>query len=267
MTRSLTLLNGTVATADDLAPLAFAGFAHFTAMQIRHRSIRGLDLHLKRLRDASDAMFGRHLPDAQIVDYLRVALSAAPEDASLAFFITSSPGEFVAPRSKVHLDVLTRITDAATVPLGPLALDVVAHERDLPQVKHVGEVAKTLLLRQAVTRGFDDAAFEDSAGRLSEATIWNLALWDGSSVIWPEANILIGVTMEILQRQLNALGVEQKTQPIRRNESLGHLAGVVMNSWTPGIAIARIGDHRLIEDADFTALLHSAYKHEHLASV
>ncbi|MFC5932197.1 branched-chain amino acid aminotransferase [Cryobacterium melibiosiphilum] len=267
MTHSLTLLNGTVASSDDLAPLAFAGFAHFTAMQIHDRSIRGLDLHLQRLRDASDTMFGRHLPDAQIVDYLRVALNAAPEDASLALFITSSPGEFVAPRPEIQLDVVTRITDAATVPLGPLALDVVAHQRDLPHVKHVGEVAKTLLLRQAVTRGFDDAAFEDSEGRLSEATIWNLAFWDGRSVIWPEANILTGVTMQILQRQLSALGVDQKTQPIRRNEPLGQLAGVVMNSWTPGIAIARIGDHRLIADADFTGLLHSAYQHEHLVSV
>ena len=134
-------------------------------------------------------------------------------------------------------------------------------------MKHVGEVAKTLFLRQAVTRGFDDAAFEDSEGRLSEATIWNLAFWDGSSVIWPEASILTGVTMQILQRQLSALGVDQKTQPIRRNESLGQLAGVVMNSWPPGIAIARIGDQRLITDADFTGLLHSAYQHEHLVSV
>ena len=104
-------------------------------MQIHDRSIRGLDLHLQRLRDARDAMFGRHLPDAQIVDYLRLALNATPEDASLAFFITSSPGEFVAPRAEVHLDVVTRITDAATGPLGPLALDVVAHERDLPDAK------------------------------------------------------------------------------------------------------------------------------------
>ncbi|SEN06661.1 MULTISPECIES: aminotransferase class IV [Cryobacterium] len=197
MTGSLTLLNGTTATAEELAPLAFAGFAHFTAMQVHDRSVRGLDLQLKRLRDASDAMFGRHLPDAQIVDYLREALSAAPEDASLALFITSSPGEFVAPRSKVHLHVLTRITDAATVPPEPLALDVVAHQRDLPQVKHVGEVAKTLLLRQAITRGFDDAVFEDSEGRLSEATIKryspaNIARYDMKEALLQELRLLRG---------------------------------------------------------------------------
>lgn len=267
MTPSLTLLNGTVATADDLAPLAFAGFAHFTAMQIRDRSVRGMDLHLDRLRVASDAMYGQHLPDAQIVGYLRVAIGAAPEDASLAVYITSSPGEFAAPRSRMRLDVLTRTTDAAIVPLGPLALDVVAHERFLPHVKHVGEVAKTLLLRQAITRGFDDAVFEDSQGRLSEATIWNLAFWDGESVIWPEASSLTGITMQLLQRQLSALGVNQKTQPIYRSESLGQLAGVVMNSWTSGVAIARIGDQRLIVDTAFTSLLHSAYQRERFVTV
>ncbi|MBB5641072.1 branched-subunit amino acid aminotransferase/4-amino-4-deoxychorismate lyase [Cryobacterium roopkundense] len=132
--------------------------------------------------------------------------------------------------------MLTRTTDAAAAPVGPLELDVVSHQRDLPHVKHVGEVAKTLLLHQASLQGFDDAAFEDSEGRLSEATIWNLAFWDGSSVIWPEADILSGEIMQILKRQLNALGVDQKTQPIRRNESVGQMAGVVMNSWTPGIA-------------------------------
>lgn len=34
------------ATATDLAPLAFAGYAHFTAMQVRGGGVRGLDLHL-----------------------------------------------------------------------------------------------------------------------------------------------------------------------------------------------------------------------------
>ena len=38
--------NGRTATAEELAPLAFAGYAHFTAMQVRGRRVRGLDLHL-----------------------------------------------------------------------------------------------------------------------------------------------------------------------------------------------------------------------------
>ncbi|EWC62784.1 Aminodeoxychorismate lyase [Actinokineospora spheciospongiae] len=58
MTTSITLFNGRLAEAADLAPLAFAGFAHFTAMQVHDRRVRGLDLHLTRLREASDELFG-----------------------------------------------------------------------------------------------------------------------------------------------------------------------------------------------------------------
>jgi hypothetical protein len=42
--------NGKTATREALAPLAFAGHAHFTAMQVRDGRVRGLDLHLARLR-------------------------------------------------------------------------------------------------------------------------------------------------------------------------------------------------------------------------
>ncbi|MDG4803917.1 hypothetical protein [Micromonospora sp. WMMD980] len=70
--------NGRPATADDLAPLAFAGNAHFTAMQVRDRRVRGLDLHLARLRDASHELFGTALPDDQVRAAMRVAIQAGP---------------------------------------------------------------------------------------------------------------------------------------------------------------------------------------------
>ena len=54
---SVAQINGVAATSDALAALAFAGHAHFTAMQVRDGHVRGLDLHLARLRDAS-ALFG-----------------------------------------------------------------------------------------------------------------------------------------------------------------------------------------------------------------
>ncbi|MFD4207320.1 aminotransferase class IV family protein [Micromonospora tulbaghiae] len=254
MTTSITLFNGRAAEAADLAPLAFAGFAHFTAMQVRDHRVRGLDLHLARLRDASDELFGRHLADETILEQMRSALAAAPPDASLACFVS--------PRDDVDLDVLVKVTDPATVPSGPLSLDVVEHERHLPHVKHVGEVSKTLLLRRASARGFDDAAFADRSGRLSEATIWNLAFWDGEAVIWPCAEVLPGVTMQILTRRLDALRVPQRTQEVRRGELGGRVAAAVVNSWTPGIAVARLGDEPLVQDQEFLRILHAAYAEE-----
>lgn len=258
----MTYLNGKPATADDLAPLAFAGYAHFTAMQVRDRAVRGLDLHLDRLRGASVRLFGDHLPDAQVREHLRAALPADVSDVSLTCFVTSRPGEFMPTGADAEFDVLIKITDPVTPPTGPLALDVVRHERHLPQIKHVGEVAKTLYLRQANAHGFDDAAFEDAAARLSEATIWNLAFWDGTSVIWLEADVLPGVTMKILIRQLQARGIPQQTRPIRRSDLTEDLSAVVMNSWSPAIPLARLADQNLASTPVFTRLLHEVYDAE-----
>lgn len=267
MTTSITQLNGRSADTPDLAPLAFSGYAHFTAMQVRDGRVRGLDLHLARLRDASDELFGRHLPDEVLLERLRSALATAPSDVSLTCFVSSRPGEFSSAGDSVELDVLVKITDPASPPTGPLSLDVVEHERHLPHIKHVGEVSKTLLLRRANTRGFDDATFTDRLGRLSEATIWNLAFWDGKSMIWPRAEVLTGVTMQILDRRLRTLGIPQQTRDVRLDELGKHLSAVVMNSWTPGIPISRIGDTFLGQDAEFTRLLHSAHADEPLESV
>ena len=90
MTISTTYLNGSTPTAEDLAPLAFAGYAHFTAMQVRGGRVRGLDLHLNRLREGSDLLFGHHLPDSSILGNMSVALTAADSaDSSLMVYISS----------------------------------------------------------------------------------------------------------------------------------------------------------------------------------
>lgn len=263
MSLSITHLNGSPATVSDLAPLAFAGYAHFTAMQLRDHSVRGIDLHVARLRNASDELFGRHLLDDQITELLRVAVDdAGVANASLSCFITSRPGEFTPSGDAPELDVLVKVTDPGQPPGGPLSLDVVRHERHLPQVKHVGEVGKTLFLRQANAHGFDDAAFEDGAGRLSEATIWNLAFWDGDAVIWPVADYLPGVTMQILVRRLRSMGVRQQTREICPADVNDQLSAVVMNSWTPGIPVSRIGDKSLAPDGTFPRFLEEAYTGE-----
>ncbi len=260
MTVRVTHLNGHPATAADLAPLAFAGYAHFTAMQMRNHAVRGLDLHLERLLGASDRLFGQHLPSDRILEYLRKAVDAAgAADASVTCFITPRPGEFAPAGPALALDVLVKITEPARPPTGPLSLDVVRHERDLPEVKHVGEVGKTFLLRYANTRGFDDAAFVDHAGRLSEATIWNLAFWDGESVIWPDASFLRGVTMQILARRLRSTGVPQRIRAIRPADLDDSLSAVVMNSWTPGIPVSHIAGRTLARDPDFPPILNQAY--------
>jgi branched-subunit amino acid aminotransferase/4-amino-4-deoxychorismate lyase len=253
--------NGRPATTEDLAPLAFAGYAHFTAAQVRGGRVRGLDLHLERLRTASVTLFGRALPDDRVRSYLRAAVETSPADASLLATVYQPAGEFTAGQGAV-LDVLVRSGPPASGPDGPLALTAVEHERDLPAVKHVGEVAKTYLLRQAVAQGFDDAAFVDRRGRLSEATIWNLAFWDGTAVVWPEAEVLGGITMGILRRQLDHLGVPQREKEVTLADLPALHGAVVMNSWTPGVAVRRIGPVPVPSAPEFVELLRRAYEAE-----
>lgn len=253
------------ATDVDLSPLAFAGYAHFTAMQVRDGGVRGLDLHLSRLRHASLRMFGQALPDDVVRESMRAALRENPADLSLTATIYSPAGEFTAAGDDVAPSLLVRTGPAWPGLTGAprsLSLATFEHERALPELKHVGEVAKTWFLREAVARGFDDAAFKDRAGRLSEASIWNLAFWDGEAVIWPVAAMLGGTTMGILRRQLTQLGVLQRDQEITVNNLREMRGAVVMNSWTPGIAIHRIDNVSMPVDERFVALLNRAYARE-----
>ncbi|SNS26513.1 aminotransferase class IV family protein [Actinomadura mexicana] len=264
MTTLVVQRNGHAATTDELAPLAFAGHAHFTAMQVRGGQVRGLDLHLKRLRSASMELFGGALPDERVRSYLRTAVEAGPADVSLTATVYSSPGEFTAGGEPAELEVLVRTGPPASGPEGPLTLTTVEYDRFLPAVKHVGEVAKTHLMRRAVQEGFDDAAFLDRRGRLSEATIWNLAFWDGDAVVWPEAEMLVGTTMGIVRRQLDRLGAPQRVQQITPADLPGLAGAVVMNSWTPGVAVHRIGPAPVPAAPRFLDLLHQAYRAEPL---
>ncbi|MFD0689213.1 aminotransferase class IV family protein [Actinomadura fibrosa] len=255
--------DGQPVTIAELAPLAFAGYAHFTAMQVRGGRIRGLDLHLERLRSASAELFGRTLPDDRVRSFLRTALEAGPADVSLTATVYVASGQFTADET-AEPEILIRTGPPASGPAGPLALAAVEYERFLPAVKHVGEVAKTYLMRRAVRDGFDDAAFVDRRGRISEATIWNLAFWDGDAVVWPDAAMLAGTMMGIVRRQLDRLGVPQRVQEIAPADVPAMAGAAVMNSWTPGVAVHRIGSAPVPEAPRFLDLLHQAHQAEPL---
>lgn len=259
---NLTLIDGRPATAAELAPLAFAGFAHFTAMQVRGRRVRGLDLHLARLRHASQRLFGQATPDGTMTDYIRAAVNAGPEDMSLTATVFTRPGEFSGDSMDAAPSVLVRTGPPSDGPSGPLRLATADYERPLASIKHVGEIAKTHYLHEARRRGFDDAAFVDRHGRLGEATIWNLAFWDGEGLVWPSADVLGGTMMGIVRRQLDGKGVPQREAEITL-ESLRTLSGAaVMNSWTPGVGISTIAGHELPHSEHFLALLHEAFAAE-----
>jgi branched-subunit amino acid aminotransferase/4-amino-4-deoxychorismate lyase len=262
-----TQIDGRTATAEELSALAFAGFAHFTAMQVRGGAVRGLDLHLARLNSASTEFFGQAMSDEVVRERLRAAIGKGPSDVSLTATMFSRTGEFTRSGAQNDPAVLVRTGPAFDGPKGPLRLAAVEHERPLPAIKHVGEATKTHYLRRAVRDGYDDAAFVDSRGHLSEATIWNLVFWDGESVVWPKAALLAGVTMGILRRQLESLNIPQREETV----SLDHLSelrgAAVMNSWTSGVPVNAIASVPVPTSPMFMEILRQAYEREPLESV
>src|SRR5687768_10628988 len=131
------LINGRPLQDSELIPLAFSGFAHFTAMQARDRRVKGMDLHLKRLRDASVELFGAALPDEEILQSLRLAVNAGPPNMSLTATIYSTHGEFTTAGMGMQPSILVRTAPPSDGPTGPLRLSVVEHERPLARIKHV----------------------------------------------------------------------------------------------------------------------------------
>ena len=76
-------INGHGATADQLGFPALVNYGHFTAMQVRNRRVRGLDLHLARLDSATRELFGASLDGRRVRDHIRHALAGDAGDASV----------------------------------------------------------------------------------------------------------------------------------------------------------------------------------------
>ncbi len=172
-------LNGQEVIKQDISNLAFSGFAHFTAIQVRNKKIKGLDLHLDRLKKASLLLYGQALTDTLICSYIRLNIESGLKDQSLNITIFSPKGEFTAESMNITPSILIRSSEPSDGPKGPLKLEIIEHERPLPEIKHVGEIGKTYYLHQAIRNGFDDAVFMNKNGYLSEGSIWNVVFGDG----------------------------------------------------------------------------------------
>lgn len=253
-------VNGVTATADDLAPLAFGGYAHYTSMQIRDRAVRGLDLHLARLRDGSAQLFGTAPEPGRLRRLLHDAIAAGPADVSLVATIFASDRDAVLSGESIEPDVLVRTGPPVTVDTGrSMRLRTVAFERFLPHLKNVATLGQTYFPRQVAGDGFDDVLFVDRHGNVSESSIWNVAFWDGTQVIWPEAAMLRGVTMSLVARGLEQIGSLQIIRPVPADALAEFTAAALMNSWTPAVAVVAVDGHEFRDDERFMSLLGEAY--------
>lgn len=241
-----------------LGPDAFiagmTSYGHFTAMQVRDGRVRGLSHHLDRLASSTRLLFGADLDTDLVCAYVRRAVADEPALSVRVMVLTRSLDEPMKP------EILVRTLPPHPVDPAPLRLKTVRYERDLPQVKHLGTFGLIHHSRQAELAGFDDALFVDHQGRISEASMWNAGFLAGGTVVWPEAEVLPGITMLLQREALERLGVPQETREVRPADLPAFDAMFVTNSETPGRPVAAVDDFVLPPADRAVRLLAGAYE-------
>ncbi|MFE2289893.1 aminotransferase class IV [Streptomyces sp. NPDC059452] len=228
-------MDGHPATEDDLRVPALFGFGHFTAMQVREGRVRGLGLHLERLDAANRELFQLPLEGEYVRELIRHALdSAGMRDASVRVH------GFLPPRES-RTRVMVTVREGIAMAGGGRSLMSVPYARVLPHIKRPGEFGQTYYGLLAAREGFDEALLTAPGGVVTEGAVTNIGFWNGSSVVWPDAPALLGVTMALLERGL----AEEGEPSVRRAvtlEGVGAYRGAfICNS--QGIApVRRIDD-------------------------
>ncbi|GAA0502495.1 hypothetical protein Ade02nite_37190 [Paractinoplanes deccanensis] len=250
-------LNGRVPDLAEIHRLATINYGHFTSMQVRSGAVKGLALHMARLADGNEEFFGWKMgvdDEARVVSLIRHALGTA-RDASVRVSFVPGPDPVDPP------DVVVAVSEPrAADPGKPLRVRTDSYRRDWPEQKHAATMGLIVTRRQAVRDGYDDALFVGDTGLVSEGTTWNVAFHDGDQVIWPQAPMLRGTTMVLLQIAMTMGGVPWTLRPVPQADLPAFTGAVTVNSTCPAQPIAWIDNQAYPESDRLTALLTDTWK-------
>ncbi|MFE7121230.1 aminotransferase class IV [Streptomyces sp. NPDC057654] len=238
-------LDGRAATAEELFAPLMSSYGHFTAMQVRGRAVRGLELHLARLDSATRELFGAGLDGGRVRELIRHAL-ADTEDASVRVNVFR-------PTPRAEPSLLVSVRPPTTMPTTPQALRSVPYQRPVAHIKHTGGFAQGYFRDQVQRAGFDEALLTGPDGTVSEGAITNVAFIDGDTVVWPDAPALDGISMLLLRQALDRAGLPWRQSRVRTADLASYAGAFLTNS--QGIApISRVdeldfpGDAPLVDE-------------------
>jgi branched-subunit amino acid aminotransferase/4-amino-4-deoxychorismate lyase len=244
-------VDGRTATAEQLTHPALVNYGHYTAMQVRDGRTRGLALHLDRLDAATQELFDAGIDHDLVRDHIRHALGEV-RDASVRVSVFR-------PERNDTASVLVAVRPPVEPPSLPQALTSVPYQRPVPHIKHAGSFAQIYYGRRAVQHGFDDALLTGPGGVISEAGISNLAVHDGTAVVWPDAPCLAGITMQLLLPRLPGAGIPTRRAPVHLADVPSIAAAFVTNSH--GVApVGRIDDTAIPVDPDLVKTVTGVYE-------
>jgi branched-subunit amino acid aminotransferase/4-amino-4-deoxychorismate lyase len=221
---------------------AASGFGHFTAMQVRGRRTRGLALHLRRLEDANHELFGAPLDGERIRALVRHALGD-DEDASVRVYVFEAEPE---------PSVLITVREPGGV-TSPQRLLSVRFQRPAAHLKHLA-TGQGLYLRHAQRSGYDDALLTAPDGTISETAVANIGFLDGDGIVWPDAPLLRGITMQLLEHALPS-----RRAPIRLDD-IPSLDGAFLSNARGVAAVSAVDEVQLRVGAARMRALADAYE-------
>lgn len=252
-------VDGRDATAAELGALALTGFGHFTSMHVESGVVRGLDLHLDRLTRDCKAVFDADLDRSHLLAQIRDAVAAEPGDYTLRLTVFD-PQITLGNVGMVEAHPISLITTRASAPGGlrPLRAMTVEFQRDTPEVKHVGLFSQLHHRVAAKRSGFDDVLFVDpTSGRVSEGSTWNIGfVAEDGQVVWPEAAVLPGVTMNLL----TAADTSHVTRPVASAEVSQMRAAFATNASIGVRPISIIDEHEFDVDDPVVVALQETYR-------
>jgi branched-subunit amino acid aminotransferase/4-amino-4-deoxychorismate lyase len=243
-------IDGRATTAGQLRAVALANYGHFTAMQVRDGCVRGLDLHLARLTAATQEVFQAGLDADAVRDHIRHALGADTPDASVRVYVHELTG---------GPSVMVTVRPPGGMLQAAWKLRAVPYQRSLAHIKHVGDFGQSYYQRLANRGGCDEALLTGPGGVVSEGSVTNIGFWDGTTVIWPDAPALQGITMQLLDRQLSDVGLTSRRAEVRVSD-LGTFAGAFVTNARGIAAVGQVDGQALAADPDLMATLTQAYQ-------
>ncbi|WP_046469405.1 aminotransferase class IV family protein [Allosalinactinospora lopnorensis] len=231
-------LNGAPATPGELQRLALVNYGHFTSMRVDDQHVRGLTHHMDRLVKDCREVFGTELDRDRVRELVRHAVGGQSGPFVVRVTIFDPALELGSPGAAAEPHVLVTTRSAGAWPPAPMRAQSVVYTRDMPLVKHVGLFGAIRHRRNAQLAGFDDALFTDSAAFTSEGATWNVGFFDGEQVIWPDAEVLPGVTMRLLQQ----VHEETATAPVNLG-ALGRMQAAFAANTAVGVRPITAIDH------------------------
>ncbi|WP_326807098.1 MULTISPECIES: aminotransferase class IV family protein [unclassified Streptomyces] len=249
-------LNGRAVDMETLRKLALVGYGHFTSVRVDNQLARGIELHLERLVRDCRTVFDAELDPGEVRGHLRQAVAGTTGALVARVTVFDPELEVGRPADSGCPSVLVTTREAGPLSPPPLRVRPVEYARDLPHVKHLGLFGALYARRTAQRAGFDDALFHGPDGTVSEGGTWNVGLIRAGRIVWPQADVLPGVTMALVRRSAH----QHVTAPVTLQDAQEAEAAFATNTTVGVRPLSAIGATEMAVDHPLLREIQHAYR-------